>query len=120
MEHLVGHQTGDQADHQLQEKGLRRAGGIAGGQIGNGQTRSPGQAAPGIAQKQGAQHHKGVSQVEGRLIPAHGNVNAEKLEADIGQGRKQSRLGQLAYPLFFYCFLHDTLSFCPSRSRGSL
>lgn len=84
----------DQPDAEFQEKGFRRAGYIAGCKIRNGQPQCARHAAPGSAEEECREHDEGIAEVECRFLTADGQVKAEKLETDVGERRKQCRIGE--------------------------
>ena len=75
MEEFSRAQCRKQADDQLQDKGLRRAGDISTGQVGHGQAHRAGKAAP-AAQKQSADDDKGVAQMDGGTFGSYRYINA--------------------------------------------
>ena len=103
VKELARDQCGDQPDGELQEKGFRRAGDIAAGEVGHGEAHGAGEAAP-AAQQQGADDDKGVAEVNGGALGPDGDIDAQELEADVGQRRDQRALGQ---PQYFFMFHRD-------------
>ena len=94
MEDSMGHQACDQADAELQEEGLGRAGHIGGGQVADGHAHSPRKAAPVAAQQQRRQHAEHIAEVECGLLRPYRDVDFEESEADVAQRRQEPGLGQ--------------------------
>ena len=94
LEDLVGEQTDDQTDAELEQEGLGSGGHIGAGQIGDGHADGTGHTAPEAAQKQGCQHAEYIAQMEGGLLGAHGDVDLEDHKADVAQGCEQSSQSQ--------------------------
>ena len=107
MKESARNQRGDQPDGELQQKGLRRAGDIAAGEVCHGEAHGAGEAAP-AAQQQGADDDKGVAEVNGGALGPDGDIDTQKLEADIGQRRDQRALSQFQD---FFMFHRDHFLF---------
>ena len=94
FENGVSHQAHDQADAQLKQESLGRAGHIGCGQVAYGHADGTCQAAPETAQQQGRQHAEYIAEVKSRFARTYGNINLEHGKADIAQRCHQARHGQ--------------------------
>ena len=93
----MGKGAHDQADAQLQKEGLGGRGHIGGGQVCQGHTHRAGHTAPEATHQQCRQHAEHITQMEGGLFRAYGDIDLAVCKAHIAQRRKQRRQGQGAY-----------------------
>ena len=86
LEALVGDQTNDQTDAQLQQEGLGGRGHISGGEIRDGHANGAGHTAPETADEQRCQDAEHIAQMKSGLLGADSNVDLEEGETNVAQG----------------------------------
>ena len=92
LEDIVGNEAYDQTDEKLQNEGLRCAGHIGGGQIADGHTDRTGKSAPETADQKCRENAEYISEMEGCLLGAHGDIDFKEGKADVAKRGEQSRL----------------------------
>ena len=95
MSNLVGNQTGDQTDAELQDKRLGSSGDINWiHQVSDRHPDSSGQSAITASEKQCGQNAEGISKMQGSGISAgHGDLDLQEGKDNIAQSGEKCRQG---------------------------